>query len=68
MALPSMLEQIEIVSFLEKETAKIDTLIGKARRAIDLMREHRTSLIAAAVTGKIDVRARVAAADAVKVL
>jgi type I restriction enzyme S subunit len=30
--------------------------IDKSRRSIDLLREHRTALISAAVTGKIDVR------------
>lgn len=57
---PPLSEQRAIVEYLDAETAKIDTLISKARRAIELMREHRTSLIAAAVTGKIDVRHLVA--------
>jgi len=55
--LPPISEQRAIVSYLDSETAKIDTLIEKARRAIELMREHRSALIAAAVTGQIDVRA-----------
>ena len=38
------------------ESTKIDTLIAKSRRSIDLMREHRTALITAAVTGKLDLR------------
>ena len=46
-----------IVAYLDDETTKIDTLIAKAEQAIALLREHRTSLISAAVTGKIDVRA-----------
>jgi type I restriction enzyme S subunit len=33
-----------------------DSLIDKARRSINLAKEHRTALISAAVTGKIDVR------------
>jgi hypothetical protein len=45
-----------IVAFLDRETTKLDTLIDKSRRSIDLMREHRTALTSAAVTGKIDVR------------
>ncbi len=59
---PSLNEQRAIVKYLDGETAKIDTLIDKARRSIELMKEHRASLIAAAVTGKIDVRERVGAA------
>ena len=53
---PSLEEQKNIVIFLDRETAKIDTLITKTRRAIDLIKERRIALISAAVTGKIDVR------------
>lgn len=56
LCLPPLSEQRAIVKYLDGETAKIDTLIAKARRSIELMKEHRASLIAAAVTGKIDVR------------
>ena len=49
-------EQLAIVSYLDLVTSKIDTLTGRAERAIALMGEHRTALISAAVTGKIDVR------------
>jgi len=59
LTLPPLTEQRAIVKYLDAETAKIDTLINKARRAIELMKEHRISLIAATVTGKIDVRERV---------
>jgi type I restriction enzyme, S subunit len=55
---PPIEEQKAIVEYLDRETAKIDTLIDKTRTAIDLLKEHRTSLISAAVTGKIDVRGR----------
>ena len=54
--LPSHSEQSAIVAFLDRETAKIDNLISKAKRSIELLQEHRSSLISAAVTGKIDVR------------
>lgn len=54
--LPALDEQAEIVAFLNEATAKIDTLIAKAQQAIELQKEHRTALISAAVTGKIDVR------------
>lgn len=49
-------EQRAIADYLDVQTAKIDTLIAKARQAIELMKERRTALISAAVTGKIDVR------------
>jgi type I restriction enzyme S subunit len=54
--MPPIDEQSIIVEYLGQETAKLDTLIEKSRRSIELMREHRTALISAAVTGKIDVR------------
>ncbi|MFA5652737.1 MAG: restriction endonuclease subunit S [Desulfomonilia bacterium] len=48
-------EQRTIAAFLDHETGKIDALIEEAQRAIELMKERRTALISAAVTGKIDV-------------
>lgn len=55
-AVPPMEEQSAIVAFLDSETAKIDTLVGEAQQAISLLKERRSALISAAVTGKIDVR------------
>ncbi|MDO9232546.1 MAG: restriction endonuclease subunit S [Methylotenera sp.] len=55
-ATPSPTEQSSIASFLDRETAKLELLIEKSRRSIELAKEHRTALISAAVTGKIDVR------------
>jgi type I restriction enzyme S subunit len=49
-------EQREIVRFIENAIAEIDALSAHAGRAIDLLKERRSALIAAAVTGKIDVR------------
>jgi len=49
-------EQRCIARRIERETARIDTLIAKTERSIELLREHRTALITAAVTGKIDLR------------
>jgi type I restriction enzyme S subunit len=49
-------EQGAIVAFLDSETARIDALRVKVRDAIDRLKELRTALISAAVTGKIDVR------------
>jgi len=53
---PDGREQEAIVSFLDRETAKLDALIAKVREAIERLKEYRTALISAAVTGKIDVR------------
>ncbi|MBF0159942.1 MAG: restriction endonuclease subunit S [Magnetococcales bacterium] len=55
-AFPPLPEQSAIASFLDNETAKIDTLIAEANHAIELLKERRSALISAAVTGKIDVR------------
>ncbi|MDY1037145.1 restriction endonuclease subunit S [Lelliottia sp. CFBP8978] len=54
--LPSENEQKNIANFLDYQTAKIDTLIDKQLQQIELLKERRTALISAAVTGKIDVR------------
>ena len=43
-------EQLAITAFLERETAKIDTLVKNQERLIDLAQEKRTALIASAVT------------------
>ena len=53
---PTTNEQRAIAAFLDGETARIDALIVKIRQAIDCLKELRTALISAAVTGKIDVR------------
>jgi len=49
-------EQRAIAAFLDRETARIDALVASVRDAIDRLKELRTALISAAVTGKIDVR------------
>ena len=57
--LPPLAEQKKIADFLDRETAKIDSLIEKEKQIIEKMKEYRTALISAAVTGKIDVRGEV---------
>ena len=58
LAFPPPGEQQAIATMLDRETARIAALIAKVHQAIDQLREFRTALISAAVTGKIDVRAR----------
>ena len=53
---PPLLEQQAIAAFLDRETAKLDSLVAKVREAIARLRELRSALISAAVTGRIDVR------------
>lgn len=47
---PSIDEQGSIVSFLDHETAKIDTLIEKQQQLIKLLKEKRQAVISHAVT------------------
>ena len=46
----------QVLVFLDQESAKFNTVIIEAQRAVDLLQEHRTALTSAAVTGQIDLR------------
>ena len=48
--IPPLSEQQQIVSFLDKKTSLIDSLIEKTQRKIELLKEKRTSLINEVVT------------------
>jgi type I restriction enzyme S subunit len=54
--IPPPEEQASIAAALDRETARIDTLIGKAEQSITLLKERRAAFITAAVTGQIDLR------------
>lgn len=56
LAVPPLVEQVGLLEFLDIETTKLDNLKVEAERAISLLKERRNALIAAAVTGQIDVR------------
>ena len=56
MVLPPVEEQTQIVEYLDGKMARIDRMIELNQRTIDKLKEYRTALITAAVTGKIDVR------------
>ena len=60
-AVPPISEQLQIVDLLDQELTRLDLLREQAEQAIDLLKERRSALIAAAVTGKIDVRGQVEA-------
>ncbi len=53
---PPLAEQRAVADYLDDQTAKIDRLIARAQRFIELAKERRAALITAAVTGRIDVR------------
>lgn len=59
-AVPPASEQEDIANFLEQEAESLASLCDAIVAATDLLREYRTALISAAVTGKIDVREEVA--------
>lgn len=53
---PPFEEQKKIAKFLEGRKSNFTALIDNGKSAITLLKERRTALISAAVTGKIDVR------------
>ena len=53
---PTIDEQIAIINKIQSDIKNLDELSNKSFQVINLMQERRTALIAAAVTGKIDVR------------
>ncbi len=52
---PPLIEQIEIISYIDDKTKKIDTITKTIKDKIDLLKEFRKTLINDAVTGKIKV-------------
>ena len=54
--IPPREEQDQIIDFLNHEISTINTTILRIEREIELIKEYKTTLIAEAVTGKIDVR------------
>ncbi len=54
-ALPiDLAEQTAIADFLDRETGKLDALVKKKERLIELLQEKRTALISHAVTKGLD--------------
>lgn len=54
---PPPQEQQSIVEYVASETAKLDAVQAATERTIVLLKERRSALIAAAVTGQLDVEA-----------
>lgn len=54
-AYPPLQEQQQIAEYLDDQTAKIEELINKAKSMVELLKEHKQSLINSVVTGKIKV-------------
>lgn len=55
-SVPPFQEQVEIVNYIETESQRINTTISKIEKELAITEEYKTTLIAEAVTGKIDVR------------
>ena len=53
--LPPLAEQRAIVTHIAAETIRLDALAAATARSIALLKERRAALIAAAVTGRVDV-------------
>ena len=56
LAVPSAVEQMEIVAHLNDSISKMDSAITSQERMIELLKERRSAIITQAVTGQIDVR------------
>src|SRR5690606_2132150 len=54
--MPPEKEQQLIADYVNSETGQFDSLLTECQGTIELLRERRSALISAAVTGKIDVR------------
>ena len=55
MPIPPLVEQRAIADRLDRELARLDVLASATQGTIGLLKERRAALIAAAVTGQIDV-------------
>jgi restriction endonuclease S subunit len=54
-AIPPYQEQVYIVEKLDKELKKIVVLIDLTQQSICLLKEHRTALISASITGQLEI-------------
>ena len=54
--IPPLDTQSAIVAAFRDKERRLDALAGKVRQAIERLKEFRTAIVSAAVTGKIDVR------------
>ncbi|EPD5781659.1 hypothetical protein ELQ17_10640 [Campylobacter sp. US18a] len=53
--LPLLKEQEQITNFLDEKCEKIDLLIEKTEKQIELIKEYKTTLINQTVCGRIDL-------------
>ena len=55
MIIPSMKEQKEIVSYLDKKCSEIDSLISEKKKQLEKLSSYKQSMIYEYVTGKKEV-------------
>jgi type I restriction enzyme S subunit len=55
MPVPPLPEQRAIVAHIADETAKLDALRAAAEHTVGLLKERRSAIIAAAVTGQLKI-------------
>lgn len=55
---PPLEDQLAIADFLDRETARIDALVGAKQRLVDLLVEKRKAIIATAVTRGLDPKVK----------
>lgn len=53
---PSLKEQLKIISTIKSETQKIDHTICQAEKEIELIKEYKEAMIAEAVMGKVNIK------------
>ena len=53
--IPPICEQLEIISLIKARSKKFNELISQAEKSVSVLKERRSALISAAVTGQIDV-------------
>ena len=53
--LPPLLEQQQVVTYIDEATSRLDALESATGTSVALLKERRAALIAAAVTGQIDL-------------
>ena len=52
---PDLVEQEQIVKYLDQQTQEIDTLVSIEQQRIETLKEYRQSLISEVITGKVRV-------------
>lgn len=55
LTLPPLVEQLEIIGYVSVESTRFDEIMKRTVKSIDLLKERRSALITAAVTGRVKI-------------